>query len=75
MMNGGPVLEYFKALVSSENNTLAFVGYQADGTLGRRIQNGASSVTLSENGKSTKFDIKMNVENAEGFSGHSTKNS
>ncbi|WP_330218508.1 MBL fold metallo-hydrolase RNA specificity domain-containing protein, partial [Acidiplasma aeolicum] len=73
MMNGGPVLEYFKALVSSENNTLAFVGYQADGTLGRRIQNGASSVTLSENGKSTKFDIKMNVENAEGFSGHSTK--
>ncbi len=73
MMNGGPVLEYLKSLVSSEKNTLAFVGYQADGTLGRRIQGGADSVTLSENGKSTKFEIKMAVENAEGFSGHSTK--
>jgi KH/beta-lactamase-domain protein len=73
MMNGGPVLEYFKTLCSDPKNTLAFVGYQADGTLGRKIQSGATSVTLSDNGKSTKFDINMAVENAEGFSGHSTK--
>ncbi|MCL4453941.1 beta-CASP ribonuclease aCPSF1 [Ferroplasma sp.] len=73
MMNGGPVLEYFKTLSSDSKNTLAFVGYQADGTLGRRIQSGATSITLSEAGKSTKFEINMAVENAEGFSGHSTK--
>ncbi len=73
MMNGGPVLEYFKTLSVDSKNTLAFVGYQADGTLGRRIQSGASSITLSDGGKSTKFDINMAVENAEGFSGHSTK--
>ncbi len=73
MMNGGPVLEYFKTLSAEPKNTLAFVGYQADGTLGRRIQSGASSITLSDAGKSTKFEIRMSVENAEGFSGHSTK--
>ncbi len=73
MMNGGPVLEYFKTLSADSKNTLAFVGYQADGTLGRRIQSGATSITLSDAGKSTKFEINMAVENAEGFSGHSTK--
>lgn len=73
MMNGGPVLEYFKTLSSDSKNSLAFVGYQADGTLGRRIQSGANYVTLSDNGRATRFDIKMAVENAEGFSGHSTK--
>ncbi len=73
MMNGGPVLEYFKTLSADSKNTLAFVGYQADGTLGRRIQSGANYVTLSDNGKATRFDIKMAVENAEGFSGHSNK--
>ena len=73
MMNGGPVLEYFKTLAPDSKNTLAFVGYQADGTLGRRIQSGATSITLSDAGKSTKFEINMSVENAEGFSGHSTK--
>ncbi|MEM0158584.1 MAG: beta-CASP ribonuclease aCPSF1 [Thermoplasmataceae archaeon] len=73
MMNGGPVMEYFKSWCESPKHTLVFVGYQADGTLGRRIQRGAPDVTLSEGGKQTKFNIKMSVETAEGFSGHSDK--
>jgi len=40
MMNGGPVMEYLKAFGPEEKNTLVFVGYQAEGTLGRRIQKG-----------------------------------
>jgi predicted metal-dependent RNase len=40
MLNGGPVMEYLKALGPDERNALIFVGYQADGTLGRRIQKG-----------------------------------
>ena len=73
MMNGGPVMEYFKSWIDSPKHSLVFVGYQADGTLGRRIQRGATELTLSDNGKQTKFQVKMNVENAEGFSGHSDK--
>jgi KH/beta-lactamase-domain protein len=73
MMNGGPVMEYFKSWAPSPKNSLVFVGYQADGTLGRRIQRGSPDVTLSENGRQAKYEIKMAVENAEGFSGHSDK--
>ena len=38
MMTGGPIVEYFKNWAPEPNNTLCFVGYQADGTLGRRLQ-------------------------------------
>lgn len=73
MMNGGPVMEYFKAWVDNPKHSLVFVGYQAEGTLGRKIQKGAKEVTLSESGKATKYNVNINVETAEGFSGHSDK--
>ena len=73
MMNGGPVMEYFKTWAPSPENSLVFVGYQADGTLGRRIQRGSPEITLSDGGKATKYEIKMAVETSEGFSGHSDK--
>lgn len=66
-------MEYFKSWCTSEKNSLVFVGFQADGTLGRRIQRGAPEITLSDGGKQSKFQIKMAVEIAEGFSGHSDK--
>lgn len=73
MMNGGPVMEYLKTWCDSPKHSLVFVGYQADGTMGRRIQRGATEITLSDNGKPVKYQMKMNVETAEGFSGHSDK--
>ncbi|AAT43272.1 beta-CASP ribonuclease aCPSF1 [Picrophilus oshimae] len=73
MMNGGPVLDYFKSMAPLREHSLVFVGYQADGTLGRYIQSGAKNVTLTDNGKPVKIDINMSVETAEGFSGHSNK--
>ncbi len=74
MMNGGPVMEYFKAWVDDSRHTLVFVGYQAEGTLGRKIQRGgATEVTLTEGGKQIKLPVRMAVETADGFSGHSDK--
>lgn len=73
MMNGGPVMEYFTSWIDSPQHTLVFVGYQADGTLGRRIQKGATELTLNERGRSNKYKVKIAVETAEGFSGHSDK--
>lgn len=73
MMNGGPVMEYFRNWVDDQRHSLVFVGYQADGTLGRRIQRGASEINLSEGGRQNKYDVKMSIETAEGFSGHSDK--
>ncbi|MGP6219993.1 beta-CASP ribonuclease aCPSF1 [Caldiplasma sukawensis] len=73
MMNGGPVMEFFKSWVDSPKHSLVFVGYQAEGTLGRKLQRGADKVTLSDGGKQTTYDVKINIETAEGFSGHSDK--
>ncbi len=70
MMNGGPVMEYFKAWADDEKSTLIFVGYQAEGTLGRKIQKGWREVMVGD--KVVK--IEMNVETCEGFSGHSDRN-
>ncbi|NLT37767.1 MAG: beta-CASP ribonuclease aCPSF1 [Methanomassiliicoccus sp.] len=73
MMNGGPVLEYLKAWADEPKNSLIFVGYQAEGTLGNKIQKGWSELQLSERGKPISVKIKLNVEVAEGFSGHSDR--
>ncbi len=73
MMNGGPVLEYLKSWADDPKNSLVFVGYQAEGTLGNKIQKGWNELQLSERGKPISVKIKLNVENAEGFSGHSDR--
>ncbi|RLF27529.1 MAG: beta-CASP ribonuclease aCPSF1 [Thermoplasmata archaeon] len=73
MMNGGPVMEYFKEWASNEKNTIVFVGYQAEGTLGRKIQRGSSEIPLNISGNIVSLKIKMNVETCDGFSGHSDR--
>jgi KH/beta-lactamase-domain protein len=74
MLMGGPALEYFKALAEDEKNSLIFVSYQPEGTLGRRIQNGLREVSLTdERGSMHVVKVKMNIRNVEGFSGHSDR--
>ncbi len=73
MMQGGPVLEYFKVLANDPKNRLVFVTYQVAGTLGRRIVDGARSVTIHENGKLVPIRIEMQIHRLEGFTGHSDR--
>jgi hypothetical protein len=74
MLTGGSSLQYFYKLAENPINTLIFVGYQGEGTLGRKIQGGLRSLPITENGgKTRKLDINMRVETIEGFSGHSDR--
>ncbi|MDP6149267.1 MAG: beta-CASP ribonuclease aCPSF1, partial [Candidatus Thalassarchaeaceae archaeon] len=73
MMTGGPVIEYFKHWAPEINNTLCFVGYQASGTLGRRLQQGHAEVPLMDKGKTHMVPIACNVVTIDGFSGHSDR--
>ncbi len=77
MMNGGPIMEYFRHFAPDERNTLVFVGYQAEGTLGRRIQKGRNEIPMparmTENGKSETVRLNMRVVTVDGFSGHSDR--
>ncbi|MDH5460049.1 MAG: beta-CASP ribonuclease aCPSF1, partial [Candidatus Bathyarchaeota archaeon] len=74
MLEGGPVVEYFKSLAGDERNTIIFVSYQIDGTLGRRVQKGLADVTMiNSEGKMGVVKVKSRVESIEGFSGHSDR--
>lgn len=73
MLTGGNSVEYFKWLSGDERNTLIFVGYQSEGSLGRRIQKGWKEVPLNDDGKTKVFDIKMEIKTINGFSGHSNR--
>ena len=74
MMTGGPIIEYFKHWAPEPGNTLCFVGYQASGTLGRRLQDGHSQVPLVDRGQTLMVDVRSNMVIIDGFSGHSDRN-
>ena len=74
MMTGGPIIEYLKHWAPEPGNTLCFVGYQASGTLGRRLQEGHSHVPLMDKGQTLMLDVNCNMVIIDGFSGHSDRN-
>ncbi len=75
MLEGGPVLEYFKNIAPDKNNKILFVSYQVNGTLGRRVLDGSRQVSLlGKEGKIDVVSINCGVEKLDGFSGHSDYN-
>ncbi|MFQ5997909.1 MAG: beta-CASP ribonuclease aCPSF1 [Candidatus Bathyarchaeia archaeon] len=74
MLEGGPVIEYFRQLAQDEKNSIIIVSYQFEGTLGRRLQSGTREMSLvSHEGKVEIINVRMRVETVEGFSGHSDR--
>jgi len=75
MLVGGPVISYLQNLAEDSKNTIIFVGYQAEGTLGRRIQKGWKEVPFkTDNGKMITLNLQMDVQTIDGLSGHSDRN-
>jgi KH/beta-lactamase-domain protein len=73
MLVGGPSVEYLKQLMDNPKNTLCFTCYQADGSLGRRIQRGEKEIGFGSGQKQEVNPLKMRVETLEGFTGHSSR--
>jgi hypothetical protein len=74
MMTGGPVIEYFKSLAPDPRNSLVFVGYQSEGSLGRKIQKGWREVPLrGAGGRAEEVKVNMGIHTVDGFSGHSDR--
>lgn len=75
MVTGGPIMSWLKLLGTEPENALLFVGYQAQGTLGRRIQSGRREIPFSDRGtRSEQLTLRFNVESVSGFSGHADRN-
>ncbi len=66
MMNGGRVLHHALRLLPDENATVVFVGYQAGGTLGRRVADGEKQVKVL----GQWVPVKCRIEKIGGFSAH-----
>jgi KH/beta-lactamase-domain protein len=74
MLEGGPIIDYFRNLASNENNTMIFVSYQIEGTMGRRVQKGLNEIAMmTSEGKMDFVKIKLQTESIAGFSGHSDR--
>jgi len=73
MMSGGPVMEYFRAWAPEEKNGLLFVGYQAEGTFGRRLQRGMAEASFLDGSRQANVPVKIDIATIEGFSGHSDR--
>lgn len=71
MLNGGPAVEYFKLLAEDPRNAIVFVGYQAEGTLGRMVKDGMKEVSIIVENKVEAIKVNLEVESIDGFSGHS----
>jgi len=75
MLEGGPVLEYFKNIAPIQKNKILFVSYQVNGTMGRRVLDGARQVSIvGKEGKIEVININCSTEKLDGFSGHSDYN-
>jgi metallo-beta-lactamase family protein len=66
MMTGGRVLHHALRLVPDPEATLVFVGYQAAGTTGRRIQDGEREVKIM----GQRVPVRCRIAKIGGFSAH-----
>ena len=73
MLTGGPSVEYLKRLADNPKNTLIFVAYQGEGSLGRRIQRGDKEIIFQSGAQQEVLKINCEILTIEGFSGHSSR--
>ena len=69
MCNGGRIVHHLKNGIWNPDNHIIFVGYQANGTLGRRIVDGAKTVRIC--GESMK--VAAQIHTIGGFSAHADR--
>lgn len=70
MVEAGRILHHVKNYIEDQRNTILFVGYQAENTLGRRLLDGVKRVRIFGD----EYDVHADVQRVEGFSGHADRN-
>jgi metallo-beta-lactamase family protein len=66
MCEAGRILHHLKHNIEERDNTILFVGFQAEHTLGRRIRDGEPRVRIF----GEEYDVRARVESIDGYSAH-----
>lgn len=66
MSSGGRIVQHEKDHAGDRNATILLVGYQAPGTLGRKLEDGAKKVTIH----GQEIDVRAKIRKIEGYSSH-----
>lgn len=66
MLTGGRVLRYLETYISKPETTVLLIGYQAEGTRGRKLLEGATEIKL----RGRYYDVNARVIEIQGLSAH-----
>jgi len=69
MCNGGRIVHHLKHNLWKRNTHVIFVGYQAQGTLGRRLVEGEKTVRVA----GEEIEVKASLHTINGFSAHADR--
>jgi len=69
MCNGGRIVHHLKHNLWKRNTHVVFVGYQAQGTLGRRLVEGEKTVRVA----GEEVEVKASLHTINGFSAHADR--
>lgn len=70
MSQGGRILHHESRYLADNRNTILFIGYQVEGSLGRRIKDGAKEVTIFGN----HVPVRCHVRTIGAYSAHADQN-
>ncbi len=70
MVTGGRVLSYLERYITEPENTVILVGFQAEGTRGRRLLEGEKEIKIHGN----FYQVEANIMSIEGLSAHGDQN-